>query len=123
MTQKITKLNIREFVNYIVDSEELAKMNIADLAELIKESIKKKQWNDTSLKIIYDEADNGALLLIVFGIRLLYGWTPDHALEMMCSKNLKDPYGFHAKILAYLDKMEIDYDNDLILDICLKNLK
>ena len=43
------------------------------------------------------------------------------ALKTLHAKGLNKPYELHSKIITYLDMTGIDYDEDVVLDICLEN--
>ena len=123
MTQQITKLDIRELAHSLITPEQWEEYDMIEFTKVLNANITDEQWEDTSLDIVDNDAHNGMLIIIALAVRLQHGWEADKALEMMHSKNLTDAYATHAKILEYLDIAGVDYDDDTILDICLKNLE
>ena len=68
-----------------------------------------------------DHADSGIIVIYALAAKLNHGMDVYSALKTLHAKGLNDPYKLHSKILTYLDMTGIDYDEDAVLDICLKN--
>lgn len=68
-----------------------------------------------------DHADSGIIVIYALSAKLKCGMDVYTALKTLHAKGLDDPYKLHSKIITYLDMTGIDYDEDIVLDICLKN--
>ena len=79
----------------------------------------------TDKDVIFEDnnARNGLLITFAIMMMLKEGIKPADAFKRVRSEKLGDAYGFHASIISFLDSQNFDYDDDEILDLCLKNLK
>ena len=68
-----------------------------------------------------DHADSGIIVIYALSAKLKHGMDVYSALKTLRAKGLDSPYELHSKIIRYLDMTSIDYDEDIVLDICLRN--
>lgn len=85
--------------------------------------IKPEEITDKNVIFEDNNARNGLLITFAIMLMLNKGIKPVDAFKRVRSEKLGDAYGFHASLISFLDSQNFEYDDDEILDICLKNLK
>lgn len=103
-----------------ISSEEIT----PDFPKHFDEFVKEMTYNgckNFGMNMHDDHANSGIIVIYALSAKLKHGMDVYSALKTLHAKGLNDPYELHSKILTYLDMTGIDYDEDIVLDICLKN--
>ena len=103
-----------------ISSEEITTDFPKHFDEFVKE-LKHIGCTNFGMNMYDDHACSGIIVIYALSAKLKYGMDVYSALKTLYAKGLDDPYKLHSMIITYLDMAGIDYDEDIVLDICLKN--